>query len=118
MSSRHHPPRKSGLKSQSRTFALRTRRTNRIVAGLPLSIAFRMSWAESIAPFATPSGIFSVPPTAKAAAQGAWTDADTYQVRLCFYETPYIQTLSLKFSGDALQCGLLTSASTCRPASS
>ncbi len=37
------------------------------------------------------------------AASGAWTADDTFTVRLCFYETPYIVTLGLEFSGKELQ---------------
>ncbi len=37
-----------------------------------------------------------------AAVSGAWTGDDTYAVKICFYETPFIVTLGLKFSGDKL----------------
>jgi CubicO group peptidase (beta-lactamase class C family) len=37
------------------------------------------------------------------AASGAWTQDDTFTVKLCFYETPFIFTLNLKFSGDQVQ---------------
>jgi CubicO group peptidase (beta-lactamase class C family) len=37
------------------------------------------------------------------AASGAWTDDDTFKARLCFYETPFIVTVSLKFAGDELR---------------
>ena len=37
-----------------------------------------------------------------AAASGAWTGDDTFKAKVCFYETPFIITLSLKFSGDQL----------------
>ena len=37
------------------------------------------------------------------AARGAWTDADTYTMKLCFYETPYIRTTTWKFNGDEVQ---------------
>ena len=63
----------------------------------------RSSWKESASPFVSSGGIFAVPPASKAAAQGAWTDADTYQVRICYYETPYFQTLTFKFAGDEVQ---------------
>ncbi len=63
----------------------------------------RGRWVESATPFASVPGIFAVPAGAKSAAQGGWTDADTYHIRFCFYETPYIQTLILKFSGDDVQ---------------
>jgi CubicO group peptidase (beta-lactamase class C family) len=37
------------------------------------------------------------------AAGGAWTEADTFTAKLCFYETPYITTIRLKFTGQQLQ---------------
>jgi CubicO group peptidase (beta-lactamase class C family) len=43
---------------------------------------------------------FGDDPAARIAASGAWTDADTYTAKLCFYETPFIQTVTCKFSGD------------------
>ena len=36
------------------------------------------------------------------AASGAWADEDTFTVKACFYETPFCQTLRLRFAGDAL----------------
>ena len=42
-------------------------------------------------------------PEQPAAASGAWTGDDTFTAKLCFYETPFIITLSLKFSGDELR---------------
>jgi len=39
-----------------------------------------------------------------AAASGAWTADDTFTARLCFYETPFITTIRLKFSDKELQC--------------
>jgi CubicO group peptidase (beta-lactamase class C family) len=39
-------------------------------------------------------------PNGKVAASGAWTDADTFTVKLCFYETPFIQTVTCQFAGD------------------
>jgi hypothetical protein len=38
------------------------------------------------------------------AASGAWTDNDTFTAKLCFYETPFILTIRLKFSGQELHC--------------
>jgi CubicO group peptidase (beta-lactamase class C family) len=35
-----------------------------------------------------------------AAASAAWTGEDTFTVKLCFYETPFVVTLRLKFTGD------------------
>jgi hypothetical protein len=34
------------------------------------------------------------------AASGAWTADDVYTAKLCFYETPFVVTLRLQFSGD------------------
>jgi CubicO group peptidase (beta-lactamase class C family) len=38
-----------------------------------------------------------------AAASGAWTEDDTFTAKLCFYETPFIVTIHLKFSGEELR---------------
>ncbi|MCL5279170.1 MAG: beta-lactamase family protein [Planctomycetes bacterium] len=38
------------------------------------------------------------------AASGAWTTDDTFTAKLCLYETPFIITIRLKFSGQELQC--------------
>lgn len=37
------------------------------------------------------------------AASGAWTDADTFAAKLCFYETPFIVSLTLDFQGDEVR---------------
>jgi CubicO group peptidase (beta-lactamase class C family) len=37
-----------------------------------------------------------------AAACAAWTSEDTLMVKLCLYETPFVHTLKLRFSGDQL----------------
>jgi len=36
----------------------------------------------------------------KVSTRGAWTAEDTYTITQCFYETPYVQTLTLRFEGD------------------
>ncbi len=41
-------------------------------------------------------------PEQSAAASGAWTGPDTFTAKICFYETPFIITLTLKFDGDRL----------------
>ena len=41
-------------------------------------------------------------PEQPVAVSGAWTENDTFTAKICFYETPFINTLSLKFSGDEL----------------
>lgn len=38
----------------------------------------------------------------KVAVRSAWADDDTFTTKLCFYETPYIQTTTLKFSGETV----------------
>jgi hypothetical protein len=42
-------------------------------------------------------------PEQPVAASGAWTASDTFTAKLCFYETPYILTVRLRFIGDELQ---------------
>ena len=42
-------------------------------------------------------------PQQPAAASGAWTADDTFTAKLCFYETPFIITVRLRFSGKELQ---------------
>ena len=37
------------------------------------------------------------------AASGEWTGSDTFTARICFYQTPFIYTVSLKFAGDQLR---------------
>jgi CubicO group peptidase (beta-lactamase class C family) len=37
-------------------------------------------------------------------ASGAWTADDTYTAKLVFYETPFINTVKLKFNGNELTC--------------
>ena len=36
------------------------------------------------------------------AASGAWTSDDTYEIRLCFYETPFCPTIICRFAEDRL----------------
>ena len=42
-------------------------------------------------------------PRQPVAASGAWTEDNTFTAKLCFYETPFIITVTLKFSGNELQ---------------
>jgi hypothetical protein len=42
--------------------------------------------------------------TQPVAASGAWTADDTFTAKLCFYETPFIFTARLKFTGDEVRC--------------
>jgi CubicO group peptidase (beta-lactamase class C family) len=41
-------------------------------------------------------------PEQPVAASGAWVTDDTFKARICFYETPFILTLTMKFDGDRL----------------
>jgi len=45
----------------------------------------------------------------KVAAAGAWKDADTFQMQWRYYETPFSDTVTLKFSADALEIVFLNS---------
>lgn len=47
-------------------------------------------------------------PEQPAAASGAWTGEDTYTARICFTETPFISSVTLKFSGDEVTYGVET----------
>jgi hypothetical protein len=42
-------------------------------------------------------------PEQPAAVSGAWTADDVYTAKVCFYETPYLITLRLDFSGEKLR---------------
>jgi hypothetical protein len=42
--------------------------------------------------------------TQPVAASGAWTEDDTFTAKLCFYETPFIFTVRLKFSEAEVRC--------------
>ena len=55
------------------------------------------AWPKRRAAF----GSFSEQPLA---ASGAWTGDDTYVAKICLYETPFIFTAHLKFSGDEVRC--------------
>jgi CubicO group peptidase (beta-lactamase class C family) len=41
-------------------------------------------------------------PEAPVAARGAWQNDDTYVMKVCFVETPFVQTMTWKFTGDAV----------------
>ena len=42
------------------------------------------------------------------ASSGAWTGDGTFTARLCFYETPFVFTVRLKFSGDEVRCDVVS----------
>jgi len=41
-------------------------------------------------------------PEQPAAASGGWTGDDTFKAKICFYQTPFIISVTLKFEGDQL----------------
>jgi hypothetical protein len=45
----------------------------------------------------------------KVAAAGAWQDANTFQMRWHFYETPHHDTVTCTFEGDTLRIEFLNS---------
>ncbi|MGE5296558.1 MAG: serine hydrolase domain-containing protein [Solirubrobacterales bacterium] len=47
--------------------------------------------------------VWGSPAEQPVAVSGVWTADDTYTAKLCFYETPYVVTLRLKFAGRELQ---------------
>jgi hypothetical protein len=61
----------------------------RIVCGRGAWQKGRVAWAPA--------------PEQPVAAGGAWTADDTFTAKLCFYETPYIATIRLKFSGRQVE---------------
>jgi CubicO group peptidase (beta-lactamase class C family) len=46
---------------------------------------------------------------AKVAAAGAWKDADTFAMEWRYYETPFFDTVTLRFSGDTVEVAFLNS---------
>jgi len=46
---------------------------------------------------------------AKIAAAGAWKDANTFQMRWRYYETPHLDEVSLHFSDDGVEVSFLNS---------
>lgn len=42
----------------------------------------------------------------KSALWGAWTDEDTYTIKNCLYETPFISTMTCKFTGEQVSLSM------------
>jgi CubicO group peptidase (beta-lactamase class C family) len=51
---------------------------------------------------AGPDARAALAPDQAVAASGAWTSDDTYQVKLCLYETPFYLTQTYRFAGDGV----------------
>jgi CubicO group peptidase (beta-lactamase class C family) len=61
-------------------------------------VAGSSDWVKGTAPRS--AGLATEPTQEKVAARGAWADENTYATKVCFYETPYIETVEYKFDGD------------------
>jgi CubicO group peptidase (beta-lactamase class C family) len=59
------------------------------------------AWVKGTAPLPG-NPLLAARPHARVAARGAWLDDDTYVMKLCFYETPYVETVACHFNGDQL----------------
>src|SRR5205823_141408 len=46
---------------------------------------------------------FGTFPERPAAVSGAWSADNTYTAKICFYETPYVLTISLNFSDNKMK---------------
>jgi CubicO group peptidase (beta-lactamase class C family) len=61
------------------------------------------SWVKSRGAFANGLDHFlSVPANPMIASSGAWTDENTFKLKIVLYETPFYSTLNFKFDGDSL----------------
>ena len=47
--------------------------------------------------------VYGMFPEQPAAASGGWSDGETFVAKICFYETPFCVTMTLKFTGDQVQ---------------
>lgn len=71
----------------------------RIVCGRGTWRKGQAAWRTGALRPITPAGLALQP----VAASGAWTADDTFTAKLCFYETPFVITVKLKFSGNEVQ---------------
>lgn len=62
-------------------------------------------WQESAVPAPSDTPRLGAPPAGKTAARGAWTADDTFTIKVCYIETPYIETITCKFSGEDVTIG-------------
>ena len=61
------------------------------------------AWIEGDALFIAGMMPFGDGTSHPVAASGAWTDEETYVVKLCYYETPFCPTLTLSFEEDRVR---------------
>lgn len=57
------------------------------------------SWKPGVLPPAGPPPL-GAPPSGKIAARGAWTADDTYTMKVCYVETPQVETITCRFAGE------------------
>jgi hypothetical protein len=57
-------------------------------------------WENGAVPRAKRLNSLSTPLEGKIAGRGAWTAEDTYTMKVCFVESPYVQTITCRFAGD------------------
>ncbi len=58
------------------------------------------NWREGALPPTTNPSALGAPPAGKIAVRGAWTSDDTYTMRICYVETPQVETLTFRFSDE------------------
>lgn len=58
------------------------------------------SWTAGVAPMPRRLTRKAPPPVVKTAARGAWTTEDTYTMTVCYVETPFVETISYRFTGQ------------------
>lgn len=73
------------------------------------SVAITRGEAEQVLPFG--HGEWVITDAARMAACGAWVGPETFQLRICLYETPFIQTHTLTFDGEAVVLTIETNVS-------
>lgn len=59
-------------------------------------------WAPGHLPGEEGLARLGAPPVGIIRARGAWTDADTYTMTVCYVETPFIETIVCRFAGDGV----------------
>jgi CubicO group peptidase (beta-lactamase class C family) len=58
-------------------------------------------WVKGVAHL-TLAGLFPATTEEAAGTKGAWTDDSTYVITIAFVETPYVESITCKFAGDAV----------------
>lgn len=66
------------------------------------------SWVKGTGDWARGTGALPGLVSNKAAGRGAWSSDDTYELKLCYYETPFIETLTFKFDGNSVSLSART----------